>query len=95
MKAIVNVNKASAYANLNGLAFKILSHIKRTAFTLDVNGVATNFNFSEVIIQDFQAEYQKAYDSYNWGNSNSGYLYLKDYANTHKIEFKPEYNCPA
>lgn len=93
MKAIVNVNKNSAYAHLNGLTFEV-AEILTTLFALDVNGTKTDFGHKEVIIISLQEELQIAYDNHNWGYKND-YLSLCLYARMNGIKFEAKYNCPA
>ena len=62
MDAIINVNKESAYAHLNGLTFPVLE-LLNTMAVIDVNGVTTDFYFNEYLIVNIQEEYKNAYDN--------------------------------
>lgn len=92
MKAIVNVNKESAYAKYNGLTFEIVEFLN-TMLALNIDGRTTDFNYKEVIILDFQKEMQEAYDDYNWDRSRARYLDLKKYRDANTINFTPKYTA--
>ena len=62
MKAIVNVNKGSAYAHLNGLTFPVIE-LLRTMAILDVGGITTDFYNNEFFIENIQEEFKKAFDN--------------------------------
>jgi hypothetical protein len=90
MKAIVNVNKESAYAHLNGHTFEVKEVLDRL-IALDVNGAITDFGHKEVMIVDFQNELQKEFDSFKW-NGGGNYSNLQKYAINNKIVFtEPKY----
>ena len=93
MKAIVLVNKKSAYANLNGLTYNIKS-IYASGVDLDVNGVTTSFGFSEILIVDLQTEMQKFFDLYNWDN-NTTFLKLQIYCEIKNYKVDVVINCLA
>ena len=105
MKVIINVPKYSAYAHLNGLSFEVkevlqgmvavkLDNIKTDFKEKDT--VTADFSFKEVMVQNFQDEYQSAYDSHNFnGLRSKDYYFLRNYKEHNKIEFVPEYTCPA
>ena len=56
MKAIINVQKGSAYAKYNGLTFEVRELMSST-IALDMNGQTTDFNFDEVLIVDLINEF--------------------------------------
>jgi hypothetical protein len=93
MKAIVSVNKGSAFAHLNGHTFSVKSHYT-TGFDLDINGVTTAFSFKEVIIVDLQKEMQMFFDLYNW-NGNTTYVTLQAYCAIKGYNVNVVNNCPA
>jgi hypothetical protein len=94
MKAIINVNKKSAYRDFNGRTFDVVNiHFKTVS--LDITGTITDFTHKEVLIVDIDDELQKEYDSYNWGSKNM-FRALELYAfNNGIMHITPEYNCPA
>jgi len=49
MKAIVKVKKGSVYSNFNGLTFEV-EEINSTFVRLDINGISTDFLYTEVIM---------------------------------------------
>lgn len=63
MKAIVNVNKHSAYADINGLTFDV-KEMRMAQIDLIIEGKTTTFGHSEVIICDFQTEMHLAHFAY-------------------------------
>ena len=83
MKAIVKVKKGSVYSNFNGLTFEV-EEINSTFVRLDINGISTDFLYTEVIIVDIQKEYQKAFDNYNF-NGDSTVIRLQTYATKNTI----------
>ena len=62
MKAIVKVNKNSAYAHLNGLTFDV-AELRNSQIDLIIEGKTTCFGHKEVIICDIQEELKKTYDN--------------------------------
>lgn len=94
MKAIINVNKKSAYADFNGRTFEV-TEILDTRVSLNILGTVTDFSHKEVSIVDIDTELQNEYDSYNWGSRNC-FKALELYAFNNGILHKtPQYNCPA
>lgn len=55
MKAIINVSNGSTYALYNGLTFEVKEVLSRFV-AVDINGVTTDFSFSEVMIVDIYQE---------------------------------------
>lgn len=97
MKAVLNASRFSNNSQYNGLTFDVVS-LNQHTFTLLIDGKEVEFEYKEIILIDFQAEYQRTYDAYNWNSSSTlgvCYHYLKAYAEEHWIKFTPEYNCPA
>lgn len=101
MKEILKVDKASAYAKLNGLTFKV-SEILSQSISLFIyvpehgKEVKVDFSHSEVFIVDIQNELQKAYDIFNWGLDLRTYPNLQKYCTSREILVnQPNYNCPA
>jgi hypothetical protein len=78
MRAIVNVNKNSAYSYLNGLTFEVIE-ILYSVVALDVNDNTVDFSFSEVFIVDIQNEYMLSKDTTNFSN-------LSKYITSKKIQ---------
>lgn len=93
MTAIIQVNKKSSYAYLNGHTFNVKS-IYNTTLDLDINGVTTAFGFSEVIIVNIQEEMQRFFDLYNW-DGNTTYIKLQSYCAIKNYQVDVTYNCPA
>ena len=104
MQAVV-ITKGGYASDFFGQTFNVKDLHVGGRISLDVYGHTTDFSFSEVLIVNFQEEYQKAYDNKNWNSSSktqfagvkSGDLYniLRDIHDLHKIRFSPKYNCPA
>lgn len=69
MKAIINVSKGSAYSQYNGLTFEVKEVLSKSV-AVDINGVTTDFSFSEVMIVDIYQEVNK----YKLLNEDEGYL---------------------
>ena len=94
MKAIINVNKKSAYADFNGRTYEVVEVLEKR-ISLNILGTTTDFTPKEVIIVDIDENLQKEYDSYNWGSKNC-FKALEFYAFQNGILHKtPQYNCPA
>ena len=96
MKAIVNVNANSAYANFNGYTFEVKEVLSKIV-ALNINGNTVDFSHNEVLIVDFTKELQAAYDDANWNSSRMAMLHnLRAYKIANKIaDVVLTYNCPA
>ena len=97
MRAIVKVNKNSAFSHLNGLTFDV-KEVLSNIISLDVDGITVDFSFKEVMIVDIQQESQRLYDLCNWyGNIDMLVKFnkLNDYKEQNKIKFELVYNCPS
>ena len=70
MKAIVNVNKESQYAKLNGRTFPVKELLNST-ICLNINGVSTDFSFKEVFIVDIEDEFLWVYSASQWAEKNA------------------------
>jgi len=94
MKAIVNVNKKSAYSKYNGLTFDVID-VMSTIISLNIDNRTVDFSHKELFIVDINNELQREYDNYNWGSKT--YLnQLKLYCAFNDIVYiNPKYNCPA
>jgi len=44
----------------------------------------------DIVVVDFQKEYQRSYDMHNFGTSSLNYKALKKYSEYHQIKFKPQ-----
>jgi hypothetical protein len=93
MKAIISVNKNSAYAHLNGHTFEVKA-IYNTSLDLSINGTTTAFGFSEVVIVDLQSEMQHFFDLFNW-DGNTTYVRLQTYCSIKGYQVDVIMNCPA
>lgn len=98
MKAIINVKKGSAYANLNGHTFTITA-MYNTSVDLAIPNelgkvITTSFGFEEIIIVDIQTIIQSAFDSYNW-DGNTTYIKLQTYCAIKNYQIDVKYNCYA
>lgn len=92
MKAIINVNKNSAYASLNGRTFEVVELLNSVA-ALNTPMACADFSYSEIVIVDIDEEMQRAYDAWNWNASKLDYIHLKTYCTLNKIApLQPEYN---
>lgn len=80
MKAIINVNKNSAYAHLNGKTFWV-KEVLSNLVAIDIDGCTIDFHHTEVLIVELAAEMQSAFDACNWGGGDSATRYnnLKAY----------------
>jgi len=91
MKAIINTTSKN-YKHLNGRTFNVkelfTSFVAIELTNEFVKGgiITTDFNHNEVLIIDIDAEVQKAYDNYNWGNDNKSYIKLKNYCISNRIK---------
>lgn len=98
MKAIINVKKGSAYANLNGHTFAITGLYNTSvdlAITNEIGKVITiSFGFEEIIICDLQNVMQSAYDRYNWDGTTT-YIKLESYCDINNYQVDVTYNCHA
>jgi len=100
MKAIINVNKESAYAKFNGHTFEV-KEVLSTAVGIKLSHeefgeVTADFTHTEVFIVDLQEELQKAYGDYNWGNDNHTFPNLILYIKKNNFVTKGlKYNCPV
>lgn len=83
MKAIINVNKNSAYAHLNGKTFWV-KEVLSNLVAINIDGFTVDFHHAEVLIVELAAEMQSAFNAYNWGGGNSATRYnnLKSYCAT-------------
>ena len=90
--AIVNVNKHSAYAHLNGLTFEV-KEIRHSQIDLLIEGRTVCFGHKEVMICDLQNTMQKVYDNRNWSGGSYERIYnsLELYVKANEIKFKPTY----
>jgi CYTH domain-containing protein len=100
MKAIINVNKESAYAKYNGHTFEVKEFLSTVAGIKipheEFAEVTADFSHTEVLIVDLQEELQKAYDNYNWGGDNRTFPNLMSYVKTNNFVMRGlKYNCPA
>lgn len=93
MRAIISVNKSSAYASLNGHTFEVKA-IYDTSLDLNINGTTTSFEFSEVVIVDLQSEIQRFFDQFNW-DGNTTYVRLRTYCTIRGYQADVIMNCPA
>jgi len=91
MKAVVKVNKNSAYAQYNGHTFEV-KEIMDKAVALSINDTITDFGHSEVILVDVQSMYNyskniaAAYDHFILGkNAEKTMLAIEAYCQLHKI----------
>jgi hypothetical protein len=99
MKAIIKVNNQSAYSKYNFLTFEV-KEVLRDIISIKIEeNLSADFSIKEVIIIDFNKEYQKAYDANNWGanwKNSACFNFLCEYALFNNICAKKlEYNCPA
>lgn len=62
MKAIVNVNKNSAYKQLNGLTFDVKELLSKVV-ALDVLGLTIDFSYNEIFIVDLKEEFKVAVEN--------------------------------
>jgi hypothetical protein len=92
MKAIINTKKTSGFSYLNGRTFEV-KEVFTTFVAIQIPSQicygkfdTCDFNHNEVIIVDIDAEVQKAYDDYSWGNDNKRYIKLKDYCISNRIK---------
>ncbi len=91
MKAIINVNKNSAYAKYNGLTF-CTHKMFRDFIELDINGNIVDFKFDEIIIVDFSEELKKAYEWFKDDKSmKMFYDYFVNYAEVNNIKTEEKY----
>ena len=83
MKAIVNVSKSSAYAEYNGHTFEV-SELLSMGFSLNINGVNTDFSFKEVLIVDVFRE-KKLITEKHMGIFSKEYAVIKKYLEVNQI----------
>lgn len=76
MKVIINVNKNSPHAKLNGLTFDVYD-VYWDKIEILINGVITMFAFKQIIIVNIQNELQMSYDNYK--NGDKTFLLLNHY----------------
>ena len=99
MKAIIKVNNQSAYSKYNFLTFEV-KEVLRDIISIKIEeNLSADFSIREVIIIDFDKEYQSAYDANNWAanwKNSACFHFLCEYALLNNIcSKKLEYNCPA
>jgi hypothetical protein len=92
MKAIINTKKTSGFSYLNGCTFNV-KEVFTSFVAIEIPSQicegkydTCDFNHNEVLIVDIDAEVQRAYDDYNWGNDNRRYIKLKDYCISNRIK---------
>lgn len=95
MKAIVMAPQNSLYKKYNGLTFHVVKVLNNGLFCLDINSVHTDFSSHELLIVDFEKEFQSAFDARNWGSIGCAFDTLDKYRTDRNIDIEPQYNCPA
>ena len=95
MKAILT-NELGVYREHNGKTFEVVS-LNFSQATLLIEDSQVDTPTKNILIVDVDAEYQRLYDSTNWGSRWASYTMhaLLAYAEQHDIKLKtPTYNCP-
>lgn len=96
MKAIL-INELGAYKVHNGKTFEVVS-LNFMQATLRIGDSNVDTPITNLLVVDVDAEYQRLYDSANWGTHGAAYTMnaLVDYADRNHIKLtKPTYNCPS
>lgn len=85
MKAIIKVNKNSAYAKYNYLTFEVNYIVNGSLININIKGANVDFSFKEVIIVDFEKEINKFFLDFSAGEI----FFILNYRHINKINYSP------